>query len=149
MDRKPAHEGRVRVELDRGQRPHVHDLGGHGVFPLVRFRRAAHQSEEFLDQFRSSQRFSEVNAAASRLPASPLVGIFQAGYVEIDAQVKAARQEGAGEVPGYRIEMSPFGGIKETGVGDKEMAEEGLNFFTNIKTVFIDYTAAKRKVNIY
>ena len=28
------------------------------------FRRAARQSEEFLDQFRSSQRFSEVNAAS-------------------------------------------------------------------------------------
>ena len=67
------------------------------------FRRAAHQSEEFLDQFRSSQRFSEVNAAAAKLPASPLVGIFQAGYVEIDAQVKAARQAGGDEPAGYRI----------------------------------------------
>ena len=67
------------------------------------FRRAARQSEEFLDQFRSSQRFSEVNAAAGRLPASPLVGIFQAGYVEIDAQVKAARQEGGAQQGGYRM----------------------------------------------
>ncbi len=67
------------------------------------FRRAARQSEEFLDQFRNSQRFSEVNNAAGRLPASPLVGIFQAGYVEIDAQVKVARQEGAAEQGGYRI----------------------------------------------
>jgi biopolymer transport protein TolQ len=67
------------------------------------FRRAAHQSEEFLDQFRNSQRFSEVNAAAGRLTASPLVGIFQAGYVEIDAQVKVARQESGGEQGAYRI----------------------------------------------
>ena len=34
----------------------------------------------------------------------------------------------------------PFGGIKATGVGDREMAEEGLNFFTEIKTVFINYS---------
>lgn len=67
------------------------------------FRRATRQSEEFLDQFRGSQRFSEVNSAAGRLPASPLVGIFQAGYVEIDAQVKVARQEGGAEQAGYRI----------------------------------------------
>ncbi len=67
------------------------------------FRRASRQSEEFLDHFRSSQRFSEVNSAAGRLQASPLVGIFQAGYVEIDAQVKAARQEGTAEQGSYRI----------------------------------------------
>ena len=33
----------------------------------------------------------------------------------------------------------PFGGTKSTGVGEREMAEEGLNFFTEIKTVFINY----------
>ncbi len=67
------------------------------------YRRAARQSEEFLDHFRNSQRFSEVNTAAGRLPASPLVGIFQAGYVEIDAQVKIARQAGGAEDGGYRM----------------------------------------------
>ena len=30
----------------------------------------------------------------------------------------------------------PFGGSKATGVGEREMSEEGLNFFTEIKTVF-------------
>jgi aldehyde dehydrogenase (NAD+) len=34
----------------------------------------------------------------------------------------------------------PFGGIKATGVGEREMAEEGLNFFTELKTVFINYS---------
>lgn len=33
----------------------------------------------------------------------------------------------------------PFGGAKATGVGEREMAEEGLNFFTELKTVFINY----------
>jgi aldehyde dehydrogenase (NAD+) len=33
----------------------------------------------------------------------------------------------------------PFGGTKNTGVGEREMAEEGLNFFTEIKTVFINF----------
>jgi len=43
----------------------------------------------------------------------------------------------------------PFGGIKATGVGEKEMAEEGSNFFTYLKTVFLDYTGARRTTNIY
>jgi len=43
----------------------------------------------------------------------------------------------------------PFGGIKATGVGEKEMAEEGANFFTYLKTVWLDYTGAKRTTNIY
>ena len=43
----------------------------------------------------------------------------------------------------------PFGGIKATGVGEKEMAEEGSNFFTHIKTVWLDYSAAKRTTNMY
>src|SRR5438105_3512162 len=43
----------------------------------------------------------------------------------------------------------PFGGIKATGVGEKEMAEEGANFFTHLKTVWLDYTGARRTTNIY
>lgn len=43
----------------------------------------------------------------------------------------------------------PFGGIKETGVGNREMAEEGINFFTEIKTVFYEYSGKKREHNIY
>ena len=33
----------------------------------------------------------------------------------------------------------PFGGIKATGYGDREMCEDGINFFTETKTVFINY----------
>jgi len=38
------------------------------------------------------------------------------------------------EVPGYRIEMSPFGGIKDSGNGIKEGVLEAMKFFTNMKT---------------
>ena len=38
------------------------------------------------------------------------------------------------EVPGYRIEMSPFGGIKDSGNGVKEGVREAMRFFTNTKT---------------
>ena len=38
------------------------------------------------------------------------------------------------EVPGYRIEMSPFGGIKDSGLGYKEGVIEAMKSFTNVKT---------------
>lgn len=38
------------------------------------------------------------------------------------------------EVPGYRIEMSPFGGIKDSGNGYKEGVWEAMKSFTNVRT---------------
>lgn len=38
------------------------------------------------------------------------------------------------EVPGYRIEMSPFGGIKDSGLGCKEGVIEAMKSYTNLKT---------------
>jgi putative phosphonoacetaldehyde dehydrogenase len=38
------------------------------------------------------------------------------------------------EVPGYRIEMSPFGGIKDSGLGYKEGVMEAMKSYTNLKT---------------
>lgn len=38
------------------------------------------------------------------------------------------------EVPGYRIEMSPFGGIKDSGLGEKEGLFEAMKGLTNVKT---------------
>jgi acyl-CoA reductase-like NAD-dependent aldehyde dehydrogenase len=43
----------------------------------------------------------------------------------------------------------PFGGMKGSGVGEREMAKEGIHFFSEPKTVFVDYTGAVRKANIY
>ena len=38
------------------------------------------------------------------------------------------------EVPGYRLELTPFGGIKDSGLGYKEGVQEAMKSFTNIKT---------------
>jgi biopolymer transport protein TolQ len=51
--------------------------------------RARGQSETFLDVFRRSSKFSEVNSICVQLKASPLVGVFQAGYHEVNQQVRA------------------------------------------------------------
>ena len=38
------------------------------------------------------------------------------------------------EVPGYRLEVTPFGGIKDSGLGYKEGVQECCKSFTNVKT---------------
>ena len=57
------------------------------------FRRAARQSARFLDVFRRSNKFSEVQAVCRSLEQSPLVGLFQAGYAELTAQLRQGAPE--------------------------------------------------------
>jgi phosphonoacetaldehyde dehydrogenase len=45
------------------------------------------------------------------------------------------------EVPGYRIEMSPFGGIKDSGLGYKEGVQEAMKSFTNVRTWSLPWPA--------
>lgn len=59
------------------------------------FRRAARQSVQFLDIFRRSNRFSEVQAVCPSLAASPLVGLFQSGYAELTSQLRQSSPEAA------------------------------------------------------
>lgn len=44
------------------------------------------------------------------------------------------------EVPGYRLELTPFGGIKDSGLGYKEGVQEAMKSFTNIKTYSIPWS---------
>jgi putative phosphonoacetaldehyde dehydrogenase len=43
------------------------------------------------------------------------------------------------EVPGYRLESTPFGGIKDSGLGYKEGVQEAMKSFTNVKTYSIPF----------
>ena len=61
------------------------------LFKLWVFSRAERQSAAFLDVFRRSSKFSEVQAVCQSLGESPLVGIFQAGYAELNAQLRQTR----------------------------------------------------------
>lgn len=58
------------------------------LYKLWSFRRTARQSAVFLDVFRKSSKFSEVQAVCKTLGDSPLVGIFQAGYAELNNQLR-------------------------------------------------------------
>src|SRR5450759_626715 len=70
------------------------------LYKLWTFRRAAQQSAQFLDVFRRSNKFSEVQAVCRSLGDSPLVGLFQSGYAELTAQLRQAPADaGAGSHP--------------------------------------------------
>ncbi|MGH7056440.1 MAG: phosphonoacetaldehyde dehydrogenase [Acetobacteraceae bacterium] len=45
------------------------------------------------------------------------------------------------EVPGYRTEMSPFGGIKDSGLGYKEGVLETIKGYTNVRTYSLPWPA--------
>ena len=60
------------------------------LFKLWTFQKASRQSASFLDVFRRSNKFSEVQAVCRSLSDSPLVGMFQAGYTELTAQLRQA-----------------------------------------------------------
>ena len=66
------------------------------LYKWTTFARASRQSSSFLDIFRRSSKFSEVQAVCASLRDSPLVGLFQAGYAELTTQL---RHGNAGDLP--------------------------------------------------
>ena len=43
----------------------------------------------------------------------------------------------------------PFGGMKATGVGLREMGRVAIDFYTELKVVYVDYTGGARRGNLY
>ncbi len=60
------------------------------IYKGLVLRQARSDSRTFLQIFRKSTKFSEVNSVCTQLRASPLVGVFQAGYLELNQQVRAS-----------------------------------------------------------
>jgi biopolymer transport protein TolQ len=54
----------------------------------LELQRARRQTASFLEVFRRSSKFSEVQAVCRTLVGSPLVALFEAGYAEVNAQVR-------------------------------------------------------------
>jgi aldehyde dehydrogenase (NAD+) len=50
--------------------------------------------------------------------------------------------------PGGEAQL-PFGGTKATGVGPREQGPTAIEFFTELKTVYVDYTGGSRKAGFY
>ena len=58
------------------------------LFKLWQFRQVEAQTSTFVAIFRKSRKFSEVQSVCKSLAASPLTGVFQAGYVELNSQLR-------------------------------------------------------------
>jgi len=72
------------------------------LYKLWAFQRASRQSTQFLDVFRRSNKFSEVQAVCRSLVESPLVGLFQSGYAELTAQLRQSTPPDVGNGPNPR-----------------------------------------------
>jgi biopolymer transport protein TolQ len=74
------------------------------LYKFWTFQRLERQSASFLEVFRRSNKFSEVQAVCKSLKESPLVGLFQSGYAELTAQLRqsqpALEAVGGGPVAG-------------------------------------------------
>ncbi len=102
-------------------------------------------------------REAEVVAEESFGPLAPIVSIrdlddaiayYNAGRFGLSSSVvtnnlaaamKAAKELKTGttninEVPGYRLEHAPFGGVRDSGLGIKEGVVEAMKFFSHVKT---------------
>jgi len=77
------------------------------LYKLWVFQRAARQSAQFLDVFRRSAKFSEVQAVCRSLSDSPLVGLFQSGYAELTMQLRQAAPAGMGNGPNQPNPQQP------------------------------------------
>lgn len=63
------------------------------------YRRAERDTGTFLQVFRKSTKFSEVQTICASVAKSPLVGIFQAGYAELNTQLRHKSADGEPKPP--------------------------------------------------
>lgn len=78
------------------------------LYKLWTLNRAERQSAAFLNVFRQSSKFSEVQAVCRNLTESPLVGIFQAGYAELNSQLRQASPQ---QAPGARATLKSLAAL--------------------------------------
>lgn len=97
---------------------------------------ASRQSETFLEIFRKSNKFSEVNAVCPQLRASPLVGVFQAGYLEVNQQVRGAQgREAAAARPTVKSLESLSRSLVRAGGVEVTRLERRLSFLATTASV--------------
>src|SRR5258708_5848672 len=64
------------------------------LYKVWQYRGADRHTGTFLQVFRKSTKFSEVQSICGSIPKSPLVGIFQAGYAELNLQLRQKSPDG-------------------------------------------------------
>ena len=72
------------------------------LYKLWAFRGIERHTSTFIEVFRKSAKFSEVQAVCPSLAASPLVGMFQAGYAELTSQLRQSHPSASPGAPAPR-----------------------------------------------
>ena len=106
------------------------------LFKGAVLHRAHTHSRGFIDIFRRSSKFSEVNAVCSQLRASPLVGVLQAGYAEVNQQVRStAGPANAGARPTVRSLESLSRALARAATVEQTRLERRLSFLATTASV--------------
>ena len=92
---------------------------------LRMFRLLERETGRFLDVFRRSSKLSEVQAACQMLPATPLVGVFQAGYAEMNAQFRVTN--GGSAIPASPAGASARPSLKSLDGVDRALIRAATN----------------------
>ncbi|RYG92806.1 phosphonoacetaldehyde dehydrogenase [Loktanella sp. IMCC34160] len=137
-------EKRVYMAAEQGAKV-LYDPGRKGaLLPPIVVDHVPHESELVMEETFGPivpiVRVPDDDAEVMRISNSTAFGL-SSGVCTNDFRRMQAFIEGLNvgtvniwEQPGYRIEMSPFGGIKDSGNGVKEGVIEAMKFFTNVKT---------------
>jgi biopolymer transport protein TolQ len=109
------------------------------LYKGMALQRAYSQSKTFLEVFRKSTKFSEVNSVCVQLQASPLVGVFQAGYQEVNQQVRGTGKEekpgGAAARPTVRSLESLSRALVRAATGEVTRLERRVTFLATTASV--------------
>jgi len=127
----PGRKGAVLPPITVDLVPHRSELVFEETFgPIIPIVRVPNDDDEVIKISNSTPFGLSSGVCTNRLDrVTKFVTALQVGTVNI------------WEVPGYRIEMSPFGGIKDSGNGIKEGVLEAMKFFTNVKTWSLPWPA--------
>jgi biopolymer transport protein TolQ len=106
------------------------------LYKGLALHRAHRHSDTFLEIFRKSSKFSEVNSVCSQLKASPLVGVFQAGYLEVNQQVRGTgTTPAAGGRPTVRSLDSLSRSLARAATAETTRLERRLSFLATTASV--------------
>ena len=102
------------------------------LYKTWQYRRAHRDTGTFLQVFRKSTKFSEVQSICASVAASPLVGIFQAGYAELNTQLRQhpATKHGAGASDG---ESKPAAGAPRPTLRSLDAVDRALLRATSVE----------------
>jgi biopolymer transport protein TolQ len=105
------------------------------LYKSIVLSRAHAQSDTFLQVFRKSSKFSEVNSVCTQLRGSPLVGVFQAGYLEVNQQVRGAAGAPAPGKPTVRSLESLSRSLIRAATVEGTRLDRRLSFLATTATV--------------